>query len=369
MTQPLGGVVDLRPLQLDPLPVGGDQGLQPGAKLGLRGLVQELHVQDEPVQPGEGGVPVGVLDGRRGGPGDLVAGDRPGRDPDGPVGVRRVQVGVGGRPVPHGELDVPTIDHRQHVGLLLVGFVGAGQVDAAEPLVEDGGAVGGLDRQFALEHPGAFPVGGRRLGPVVDQEQRDAPVVGAAADQSLDLGVGERLVGEDGTDRTRLERDLVGGAAGLAFPDPLGRPGLGVGQEGAGRLVVASPAGRDLEGRDIERDAEGEAQRRGEHGLGHRGRPFGRAVVAPEVAPPGPFDRHLVAGREVAFEDVVVLGGRGGGRVELGRGHVLGTLAGGQDADEVAVPDASGDLFLVPLDGATEFPDRHLLQHVPQFEG
>ena len=77
MIEVLGGVVDLRLLQPDPLPVGDDQRLQPGAKLGLGRLVQELHVQDEPVEPGEGGVLVGVLDGRRGGLGDLVAGDRP----------------------------------------------------------------------------------------------------------------------------------------------------------------------------------------------------------------------------------------------------------------------------------------------------
>lgn len=60
-----------------------------------------------------------------------------------------------------GELDVPAIDHRQHVGLLLVRLVGAIQVDPGEPLVEDRRAiVGGLDRQFALEHPGPLRLGG-----------------------------------------------------------------------------------------------------------------------------------------------------------------------------------------------------------------
>ena len=45
------------------------------------------------------------------------------------------------------------------------------------------------------------------------------------------------------------------------------------------------------------------------------------------------FEGFTPGGREVAFEVVVVIGGRGGGLVEQGRGHVLGPLARGQDAD------------------------------------
>ena len=119
------------------------------------------------------------------------------------LGLVGVHVGVDGDAVTDGELDVPAVDHRQHVVFLLVGFVGVGQVDAVQPLLEDGGAVGGFDGQLALEHPGAFPVGGRRLGALVDQEEGDAPVVGAAADQALEFGVGEGLVGDEGADRDR----------------------------------------------------------------------------------------------------------------------------------------------------------------------
>ena len=272
--------------------------------------------------------------------------------------------------MPHGELDVATVEHRQHLVLLLVGLVGAGQVDATEPLLEDGRAVRSLDRHLALEHPGPLPVRGRRLDAVVDQEEGDAPVVRAAADEPLDLGVGERLVGDDGSDRPSLEGNLVGDAAARsALPDPLGRSGLGVGEELAGGLVVVSPAGGDLQGCGFERDAEGEPQRRRVNRLGHGSRQFRGTVVAAQVAPTDPFDPEFLTGREVAFEIIVVLGGRGGGLLEQGQGHVLSPLAGGEDADEVAVPDAFGDLFLVALGWSLEFLDRHLLQHVTQHEG
>ena len=44
----------------------------------------------------------------------------------------------GQRCVPHGELDVAAVEHRQHLVLLLVRLVGAGQVNAIVPLLEDG---------------------------------------------------------------------------------------------------------------------------------------------------------------------------------------------------------------------------------------
>ena len=66
---------------------------------------------------------------------------------------------------------------------------------------------------------------------------------------------------------------------------------------------------------------------------------------------------------------VVVLGGRGDGAGEQGERLVLGPLAGGEDADEVAVPDAFGDLLGLALGGAAEFLDGHVLQHLSEFEG
>jgi hypothetical protein len=89
---------------------------------------------------------------------------------------------VDGDVVPHGELDVATVEHRQHLVLLLVGFVGAGKVDPLLPLLENGRAVRRLDGHLALEHPRPLPIRGRWLGPVVHQEQGDAPVLVAAAD-------------------------------------------------------------------------------------------------------------------------------------------------------------------------------------------
>ena len=272
--------------------------------------------------------------------------------------------------VPHGELDVATVEHRQHLVLLLVRLVGAWQVDAAMPLLKDGRAVRSFDRHLALEHPGPLPVRGRWLDAFVDQEEGDAPVVGAAANQPLDLGVGKRLVGNDGSDRPCLEGNLVGdAAAGLALPDPLGCLGLGIDQELAGSLIVVPPAGADLQGGGFERDAEGKPQRRRVDRLGHGSRQFRGTVVAVQVAPTDPLDPEFLTRWEVAFEIVVVLVGRGGGLLEQGRGHVLSPLAGGEDADEVAVPDAFGDLFLVALGWSLEFLDRHLLQHVTQHEG
>src|SRR5208337_396557 len=115
----------------------------------------------------------------------------------------------------------------------------------------------------------------------------------------LDLGVGERLVGDDGSDRTSLEGNLVGdAAAGSALPDPLGRLGLGIDQELAGRLVVVSPAGGDLQGCGFERDAEGQPQRRRVNRLGHGSRQFGGTVVAAQVAPTDPLDPEFLTGRK-----------------------------------------------------------------------
>lgn len=272
--------------------------------------------------------------------------------------------------VANGELDVAAVEHRQGLVLLLVRLVGAGQVDAVDPLLEDRRAVRGLDGHLALEHPGPLPVGGRRLDPFVHEEQRDAPVIVPAADQPLELGIGEGLVGDDRPHRPRLEPDFMGGAAARsALPDPLGRPGLGICKELAGSLVVVPPPGRDLQGGGFERDAEGEPEGRREDRLGRWGRAFGGSVVAAQAAPADAFDTKFLAGREVAFENVVILTGRRGRLVEQWQGLVLGPLAGSQDADEVAVPDAFGDLLIVALGWSLEFLDRHRLQHVPQDEG
>ena len=118
----------------------------------------------------------------------------------------------------HGELDVPTIEHRQQIVLGLHCRVGAAEFKDRVPLVDDRRTVHALGHQFRLEHPGGV-LQLLRLLLLVDQEQRDAPVIAPFAGESLDDDF--RAVGIDGNrlDRAVLERQAMLAATGMPLPD------------------------------------------------------------------------------------------------------------------------------------------------------
>ncbi len=134
--QPLGRVGNPLFLPVDPVLVGFEQRLELGAVLLRVALGQQLHVEDQPLQLGEGRVDLGVFGTGRGRPGNLVARHDPGADPHGMVRVGR-HIDVDADAMPHGELDVPAIEHRQQVVLGLHGRVRAGQFEDGVPLVDD----------------------------------------------------------------------------------------------------------------------------------------------------------------------------------------------------------------------------------------
>lgn len=76
-------------LSVDPVLVGFDQRLQLRAVLYRVGLGQELHIENQPIQLGEGGIDLGILGPGRGRLRNLVARHDLGADPDGVVGVGR----------------------------------------------------------------------------------------------------------------------------------------------------------------------------------------------------------------------------------------------------------------------------------------
>ena len=173
--QSLGGIGDPFFFPVDPVLVGFDQRLELRAVLLRVGLGQQLHVEDQPLQLGEGRVDLGVFGPGRGRPGNLVARHDLGADPHGMVRVGR-HIDMDADAMPHGELDVPTIEHRQQIVLGLHCRVGAAEFEDRVPLVDDRRTVHALGHQFRLEDPGGV-LQLLRLLLLVDQEQRDAPVI------------------------------------------------------------------------------------------------------------------------------------------------------------------------------------------------
>ena len=86
--------------------------------------------------------------------------------------------------MPHGELDMATIEHSQQVVLCLNRRVRSTEFQNRVPSMDDSGAIDALGHQFRLKKPGTIP---RTLWflLVVHQEEGDAPVIFAFASQPL----------------------------------------------------------------------------------------------------------------------------------------------------------------------------------------
>ena len=131
--QSFGGISDSFFFPVDPVLVGFDQRPEFRAVLLRIGLGHELHVEDHALQLGEGRIDLGVF-----GPGRRCLRNLLARHDLGAHPHRMVRIG---RPIdlhadamPHGELDMPTIKHRQQIVLGL-----HSRVRAAD--FEDGGGV------------------------------------------------------------------------------------------------------------------------------------------------------------------------------------------------------------------------------------
>ena len=130
----------------------------------------------KPLQLGEGRVDLGIFRPGRCRAGNLVGWHDLRADPHGMVRVGG-HIDMDADAMPYGELNVPTIKHRQQVVLGLHRRVGAAEFKDRVPLVDDRRTVDALGHQFRLENPGSILQFFRFLL-LVDQEQRDAPVIG-----------------------------------------------------------------------------------------------------------------------------------------------------------------------------------------------
>ena len=284
--QTLGGVGDPYLLPLDPVPVGVHQRLELRAELLRVRLGQRLHVEDHALQLGEGRVDLGVGGPGRGRLRNLVGRHDLGPHPDGVVRVGG-PIDVDADPVPHSKLDVPPVDHRQQVVLPLHSGVRAGQFEDGVPLVDHRRPADALGHQFRLERPaGVFLL--LRLLLLVDQEEGDAPVVGAPADESLDDNF--RCVGIDHNriERAFGERQPVLAATGIPLPNEFRVAGFGLLVFALLPKVLTPDGGHvDLGGLRVHREGHPEGGRDQRLGLFLGGRLIGRAVLGRVLAPQG----------------------------------------------------------------------------------
>ena len=214
---------------------------------------------------------------------------------------------------------------------------------------EHGRTVGSLNHQFWLKDPGgvAQPL---RLLLLVDQEQRDAPVVVSRRRMSpwttTSGHSGSMAIGANGPS-TSVSRCVP--PRGHRFQTRCGLPVFSLTRYALGCSVVLPPRRRDLSSVASRSTRERHAEGRRNQGLVLGRRLVGRAILSGVPATQGEF----VAVEDLAVRFLVLGFGEAGDGTTCATGcsASLGPFAGSQHADEVPRAGRFVDLFVWPARG------------------
>ena len=143
--------------------------------------------------------------------------------------------------MPHGEFDVATVQHRQQIVLGFHGGVGAAEFQDGVPFVDDRRTVHALCHQFRLKDPGGV-LQLFRLLLLVDEKQRDAPVIAAFTDKPLDDDFGTVEIDGDSLNRTFYQFQPMLAASWVALPHSTWTAGLFADEVFAEILDVLTPS-------------------------------------------------------------------------------------------------------------------------------